>query len=64
MRYADDPKRLASLLRELADALDRGGVSEEDSSAVQRLPREARDAAKELDPPTPGGGKGRVIILD
>ncbi|MBZ6258834.1 hypothetical protein KVH22_25295 [Streptomyces olivaceus] len=49
MTYADDPKRLARLLRELADALEEYGVNPVGSSNERHLMDDARSAARELD---------------
>ncbi|MFI6662505.1 hypothetical protein ACIBL8_44170 [Streptomyces sp. NPDC050523] len=59
MTYADDPKRLARLLRDLADALETMGVNPSGATSERHLMDDARSAARELDPPTgrrkPGG---------
>ncbi|MGW3572447.1 hypothetical protein ACWDSL_52890 [Streptomyces sp. NPDC000941] len=63
MSYADDPKRLAWLLRNLADALEATGVDPSGTSDARNLMDDARRAARELDPPKPGKGKGRIIAF-
>lgn len=50
MTYADDPKRLARLLRDLADALEEAGVNPIGGSNARHLMDDARRAARELDP--------------
>lgn len=50
MSYADDPVRLARLLRDLADALYQAGVDPSGSSNERHLADDARRAACELDP--------------
>jgi hypothetical protein len=50
MTYADDPKRLARLLRNLADALQEAGVNPSGSSNARHLMDDARRAAREIDP--------------
>jgi hypothetical protein len=50
MSYADDPERLARLLRDLADALEKSGVNPSGSSNARHLMDEARKAASETDP--------------
>jgi hypothetical protein len=59
MTYADDPKRLARLLRDLADALEASGVNPSGATTERHLMDEALSAARELDPDNgrrkPGG---------
>lgn len=59
MPYAEDPKRLARLLRDLADALEATGVNPSGATNERHLMDDARSAARELDPDTgrrkPGG---------
>ncbi|MFD4968918.1 hypothetical protein [Streptomyces sp. NPDC058424] len=50
MAYADDPTRLAKLLRDLAQALENSGVDPSGSSEARHLMDDARQAARELDP--------------
>ncbi|MFB6809434.1 hypothetical protein [Streptomyces sp. NPDC056387] len=50
MTYADDPVRLARLLRDLASALEDQGVNPSGSSPARHLMDDARQAARELDP--------------
>lgn len=52
MTYAKDPKRLARLLRDLADALEATGVSPVGATSERHLMDDARSAARELDPDT------------
>ncbi|MER7813826.1 hypothetical protein [Streptomyces sp. NPDC096153] len=59
MAYADNPARLARLLRDLADALEKAGVNPSGSSSDRHLMDDARKAARELDPPQEGGRSGR-----
>lgn len=53
MTYADDPKRLARLLRNLADALVDSGVNPSGATTERHLVDDARRAARELDPRDP-----------
>jgi hypothetical protein len=62
MTYKDDPKRLARLLRDLAQALEDAGVNPSGSSASRHLMDDARSAARELDPPEDGGRKPARLI--
>jgi hypothetical protein len=50
MAFADDPKRLARLLRSLAAALEEAGVNPSGSSNARHLMDDARRAAREIDP--------------
>lgn len=50
MTYADDPARLAKLLRDLAQALESSGVDASGSSSARHLLDDAQQAARELDP--------------
>lgn len=50
MSYADDPAKLATLLRNLADALVDSGVDPSGSSEERHLIDQARTAANELAP--------------
>lgn len=54
MAYADDPARVARLLRELADALVEAGVNPNGATPARHLIDDAKRAARELDPPKPG----------
>ncbi|MFE3860360.1 hypothetical protein ACFVQ9_25480 [Streptomyces goshikiensis] len=58
MTYADDPQRLARLLRDLADALEAAGVNPVGSSNERHLMDDARRAARELSPPAGKRGGG------
>ncbi|MFG3017854.1 hypothetical protein ACGFZQ_04760 [Streptomyces sp. NPDC048254] len=49
MTYAEDPKRLARLLRDLADALEATGVNPIGATNERHLMDDARSAARELD---------------
>ncbi|MFF7362333.1 hypothetical protein [Streptomyces sp. NPDC008125] len=62
MPYANDPQRLARLLRDLAAALEASGVDPSGSSRERHLLDDARTAARELDPPKPRG-PGRLHAL-
>lgn len=55
MAYKDDPRRLARLLRNLADALEAAGVNPVGASPERHLMDDARAAARELDPPANRG---------
>jgi hypothetical protein len=55
MSYADDPVRLARLLRDLADALEKAGVNPSGTSDGRNLMDDARRAARELAPPKDKG---------
>lgn len=59
MTYKDDPKRLARLLRDLADALESAGVNASGATAEHHLMNDARTAARELDPRDPNRKPGR-----
>lgn len=59
MTYKDDPKRLARLLKNLADALEASGVDRSGSSSERHLLDDARAAARELDPPVGKSRPGR-----
>jgi truncated hemoglobin YjbI len=48
--YADEPTRLARLLRDLADALEEAGVNPSGSSRAKHLMDDARRTAREIDP--------------
>jgi len=50
MAYADDPTRLAQLLRALAGALEEAGVNPSGSTPARNLADDALAAARELDP--------------
>lgn len=63
MTYADDPRRLARLLRDLADALEATGVNPVGSSNERHLMDDARSAARELDPGTGREGRGRFAAF-
>ncbi|MFF9271120.1 hypothetical protein [Streptomyces rochei] len=56
MTYKDDPKRLARLLRDLADALEASGVNPSGATSERHLMDDARSAAREIDP---GDGPNR-----
>jgi hypothetical protein len=56
MGYADDPKRLARLLRDLAQALEDSGVNPSGTGDARHLMDDARRAARQLDP---GDGEKR-----
>ena len=60
MSYADDPGRLARLLRDLADALEDAGVNPSGSTSARHPMDDARRAAREIDPPK-GQRSGRVL---
>jgi hypothetical protein len=51
VKFADDPARLARLLRDLADALEDAGVDPIGSSNARHLMDDAHQAAREIDPP-------------
>jgi hypothetical protein len=51
LSFAENPHRLARLLRDLADALEKAGVNPSGSSDARHLMDDARRAARELDPP-------------
>ncbi|MFF1649105.1 hypothetical protein [Streptomyces sp. NPDC058240] len=59
MTYADDPQRLARLLRDLAPALEDAGVNLSGSSSSRHLMDDARQAARELEGPDDKKGPGR-----
>lgn len=62
MTYADNPVRLAKLLRNLAQALQDSGVDPSGTSDARNLIDDAQHAARELDPPRPrGSGKLTAI---
>ncbi|MEU6520490.1 hypothetical protein [Streptomyces sp. NPDC046978] len=61
MAYADDPIRLARLLRDLAQALQDIGVDASGSSAARHLMDDALHAAQELDP-SDGRPRSRKLI--
>jgi hypothetical protein len=61
MPYADDPKRLARLLRDLAKALEDSGVDPSGASDARHLMDDALRAANELDPNRGKPGRGRLI---
>lgn len=61
MGYKDNPKRLARLLRDLADALESAGVNPTGASAERHLMDDARTAARELDPPE-NRGPGKLTV--
>ncbi|MGW3913171.1 hypothetical protein ACWEBX_16890 [Streptomyces sp. NPDC005070] len=63
MSYADDPKRLARLLRDLAQALEDSGVSPVGTSNERHLMDDAIRAANELDPDRGGPGRGRFAAF-
>ncbi|CAM5250108.1 hypothetical protein SGLAM104S_01607 [Streptomyces glaucescens] len=50
MTYKDNPKRLARLLRDLAQALEDAGVNPVGATNERHLMDDARTAARELDP--------------
>ncbi|WP_159011759.1 hypothetical protein [Streptomyces sp. NRRL F-5123] len=54
MTYANDPERLARLLRDLADALEETGVNPVGTTRERHLMDDARAAARELHPPESG----------
>jgi hypothetical protein len=60
MGYADDPVRLARLLRNLAGALRDQGVDPSGTSDARNLMDDAERAANELDPPK-SRGSGRLV---
>ncbi|MFF3643411.1 hypothetical protein [Streptomyces sp. NPDC002564] len=62
MTYADNPKRLARLLRDLAQALEDAGVHPSGATEARHLMDDALRAARELDPQQGTPGKGRVIV--
>jgi hypothetical protein len=55
LSYADNLPRVARLLRDLADALEKAGVNPSGSSDARHLMDDARRAARELDPPKDKG---------
>ncbi|MER5534733.1 hypothetical protein [Streptomyces mirabilis] len=61
MPYADDPKRLARLLRDLAKALEDSGVAPSGTSDARHLMDDAHRAANELDPNCGKSGRERII---
>ncbi|MFJ4837146.1 hypothetical protein [Streptomyces sp. NPDC088746] len=61
MTYADDPQRLARLLRDLARALEDAGVNPSGSSSSRHLMDDARSAARELEGPDERRKPGRVV---
>ncbi|MCT9010008.1 hypothetical protein [Streptomyces rhizosphaerihabitans] len=61
MSYADDPKRLARLLRDLAQALEDSGVNPVGASNERHMMDDALAAARELDPPE-GQGRSRKFV--
>lgn len=61
MTYADNPQRLARLLRDLADALEEAGVNSSGSSDARHLMDDARSAARELDGPDKPRKPGRAV---
>jgi len=61
MSYADDPQRLARLLRDLASALEDAGVNASGSSPARHLMDDARSAARELDPGDKPKRSSRVV---
>ncbi|MFF1702480.1 hypothetical protein [Streptomyces sp. NPDC058252] len=63
MSYADDPKRLARLLRDLAQALEDSGVSPVGASNERHLMDDAIRAANELDPDRGRPGRGRLTAF-
>lgn len=62
MTYADDPQRLARLLRDLANALEESGVNPSGSSNSRHLMDDARSAARELDPGDGPKKPGRRLV--
>lgn len=63
MSYADDPRRLARLLRDLAKALEDAGVNPSGASPERHLMDDARRAARELDPNQGRPGTGRMTAF-
>ncbi|RLV66328.1 adenine phosphoribosyltransferase [Streptomyces sp. CBMAI 2042] len=63
MTYADDPQRLARLLRNLADALEEAGVNPSGSSDARHLMDDARAAARELQGPDGPRKPGRFAAF-
>ncbi|MFE7430286.1 hypothetical protein [Streptomyces sp. NPDC057545] len=61
MTYADDPQRLARLLRDLARALEEAGVNPSGSSNARHLMDDALTAARELEPEDRPKRSNRVI---
>ncbi|MFE4758468.1 hypothetical protein ACFRIB_51415 [Streptomyces mirabilis] len=63
MSYADDPKRLARLLRDLAQALEDSGVNPVGATNERHLMDDAIRAANELDASRGGPGRGRLTAF-
>ncbi|MFE4647717.1 hypothetical protein [Streptomyces sp. NPDC056707] len=61
MSYADEPERLARLLRNLASALEEAGVNPSGSSDARHLMDDARQAARELEGPGRSQKPGRAV---
>ncbi|WP_331749836.1 hypothetical protein OG963_43050 (plasmid) [Streptomyces sp. NBC_01707] len=59
MSYADDPQRLARLLRDLAQALEDAGVNASGATNERHLMDDARSAARDLEGPDAGRKPGR-----
>ncbi|WP_405879452.1 hypothetical protein OG762_12860 [Streptomyces sp. NBC_01136] len=63
MSYADDPERLARLLRDLARALEDSGVNPVGASNERHLMDDAIRAANELDPDRGTPGRGHLAAF-
>lgn len=63
MTYADNPQRLARLLRNLADALEEAGVNPSGSSSARHLMDDALVAARELEGPEGPRKRGRLVAF-